>query len=589
MQKNPYSASFFLYHVTKKVRTFAAEFLKRRFMKKVFITLMLIVATVFLPTAMKAAESGWYLYFWSETYGLNGDAGQFIATDKNGVFILEGCEVPNKGLNFCVHNSDWSATYGWKDASVEKEGIAVGLASSTTASGWMAIEPGTYDVTWDANNFTIRFDTHVTVTNDSYLRGGDISMLNYVEDFGAKFYDANGNEKDALDIMQENGVNMVRLRLYNNPGELVTYKENGRTYSHRLPANYLDEDDILKLATRAKNHNMQIQLTFHYSDFWTNGGTQIKPKGWESLTMEELKQAVYDFTYNFLQKMNAQGTTPTYVSLGNEIQGGLLFGTESEMDAINGSYKIMANASALLAEGSRAVRKACPDAKVVIHLTLSEGVNVENYKWFFDEMQKNNLDYDVIGTSYYPFWTNQKPTMLNSLVNTMYNRYGKETLIMETGYSWTRYRPSGRYGGNYEGQLQLNGSAYNEATKEGQKAFMQELHSVIKGNKHILGYLYWDPVMIEQKVNGSWIKTGWVQGGENLVGNTTWFDYEGKALPVFEAIKEAANTAPTGISETFNEPRIINNGSAVYNLIGQRVSSSHKGLVISNGKKYLNR
>lgn len=555
-------------------------------MKKVLITLMLMVATVFLPTAMNAGETSWYLYFWSETYGLNGDAGQFIATDKDGVFILEDCVVPNNGLNFCVHNSDWSASYGWKDASVETEGVVVGLASSTTASGWLALEPGTYDITWDANNFTICFDTHVTITNYSYLRGGDISMLDYVEDLGAKFYDAGGNEKDALDIMQENGVNIVRLRLYNNPGEQVTYKENGKTYSYRLPANYLGEDDILKLATRAKNHNMQIQLTFHYSDFWTNGGTQIKPKGWESLTMDELKQAVYDFTYNFLQKMNAQGTTPTYVSLGNEIQGGLLFGTESEMDAVNGSYKNMANASALLAEGSRAVRKACPDAKVVIHLTLSEGVNVENYKWFFDEMQKNNLDYDVIGTSYYPYWTNQKPTMLNSLVNTMYNRYGKETLIMETGYSWTQYRPSGRYGGNYEGQLQLNGSVYNEATKEGQKAFMQELQAVIQGNSHILGYLYWDPVMVEQKVNGSWIKTGWVQGGDNLVGNTTWFDYEGKALPVFEAIKEAAANDPTGISETFNDSRIIYNGSAVYNLIGQRVSSSYKGLVISNGKKY---
>ena len=253
---------------------------------------------------------------------------------------------------------------------------------------------------------------------------------------------------------------------------------------------------------------------------------------------------------------------------------------------VNGYCDNMANVAALLAAGSKAVREACPDAKVVIHLTLSTAITTDSYKWFFDEMQKNSLDYDVIGASYYPFWTNQKPTMLTSLANTMYNRYGKPTLIMETGYSWTRYRPSGRYGGNYEGQLHLNGSVYNEATEAGQKAFMHELQSVIRNNTHILGYLYWDPVMVEQKVNGSWIKTGWVQDGENQVGNTTWFDYSGKALPVFEAIKEAANNDPTGISE-----KVIVKGeefatAPVYNLAGQRVANMQKGRIyIVSGKK----
>lgn len=558
-------------------------------MKKFLTTLMLMMAIVFLPTAMNAAESGWYLYFWSETYGLNGDAGQFITTDQDGVFLLEGCEVPGNGLNFCVHNSGWSATYGWKDASVDTEGVAVGLASSTTASGWLALEPGTYDVTWDANNFNIRFDTHVTVTNDSYLRGGDISMLNYVEDFGAKFYDVNGTEKDALDIMQENGVNFARLRLYNDPGQTVTYTSGGKTYSYALPNGYLGEDDMLKMARRAKAHNMKIELTFHYSDFWTNGGEQFKPKAWENLSFDELKQAVYNYTLDILQKMNAQGTTPDYVSLGNEIQGGLLFGyytaDKGQINAVNGYCDNMANVAALLAAGSKAVREACPEAKVVIHLTLSTNVTTDTYKWFFDEMQTNNLDYDVIGASYYPYWTNQKPTMLTSLANIMYARYGKPMLIMEVGYSWTRYRPSGRYGGNYEGQLHLNGSVYNEATEAGQKVFMQELHDVIRSNTHILGYLYWDPVMVEQKVNGSWIKTGWVQGGQNQVGNTTWFNYDGKALPVFEAIKEAANNDPTGIETINREPLTVNH---VYNLAGQRVATMQKGhIYIENGKKFI--
>lgn len=562
-------------------------------MKTFLLSFSLLLAGLLLPAASSAAESGWHLYFWSETHGLNGDAGQFTATDAEGVFILEACEVPASGINFCVHNGDWSVQYGWKDASVTTTGVAVGLAAASSASGWLAIEAGTYDVTFNLNRLTIQFDMRAEDSNDSYLRGGDISMLDYVEDMGAKFYDANGTEKDALDIMQQQGVNIVRLRLYNGPGNTTTYKSGGKTYSYALPSGYLDEDDILKLARRAKSHDMQIQLTFHYSDFWTNGEMQFKPKGWESLSFDELKQAVYDYTYAFLQRMNAQGTAPDYVSLGNEIQSGLLFGyytsDRSQMNSVNGYCDNMANVAALLSQGSAAVRSACPEAKVVIHLTLSTGITADTYKWFFDEMQKNGLDYDVIGTSYYPFWTNQRPSMLPGLANSMFARYGKPLLIMETGYSWTRYRPSGRYGGNYEGQLHLNGSAYNEASEAGQKAFMQELQAVIRGNSHILGYLYWDPVMVEQRVNGSWIKTGWVQGGENLVGNTTWFDYTGKALPVFEAIAEAAAIDLAGVHEAVVGQLETDVAAPSYNLAGQRVSVHQKGIVVIHGKKYVNR
>ena len=492
----------------------------------------------------------WYLYFYSDQYNINGDVGQFVETGTPDVYLLKNCQVTESGIKFCIHNKSWSTSYGWskgEEGIVKEIGIDFPLGITSSASGWIGIEAGTYDVTFNSASCTIRFDK-VTPAARDYLRGGDISMLNYVEDMGARFYNVSGTQKDPLDIMKENGVNFVRLRLYNNPGNEVCYTVDATTYFYKLPAGYLNENDVLNLARRAKSKGMKIELTFHYSDFWTNGEMQFKPSGWEDYTFEQLKTAVYDYTYDFLQKMNAQGTTPDYVSIGNEIQAGLLFGHSSNVDAINGyaSNDNMTNVAALLNQGSTAVRTACPEAKVIMHLTLSENINTETYKWFFDAMRSNNLDYDIIGTSYYPYWTNQRPTMLTSLANTMYSRYGKETLIMEVGYSWAQYRPSGRYGGNYEGQLHLNGTSYNEATEAGQKSFMQELQTVIKNNSHILGYLYWDPVMVEQKVKNSWIKstwafkksgTKWYEDG-NMVGNTTWFDYEGKALPVFEAIKE---------------------------------------------------
>jgi hypothetical protein len=48
----------------------------------------------------------------------------------------------------------------------------------------------------------------------------------------------------------------------------------------------------------------------------------------------------------------------------------------------------------------------------------------------------------------------------------------------------------------------------------------------------------------------------------------------------------AVNAAlPTGIQETVAPVKVINNG-AIYNLAGQKVNESYKGIVIKNGKKY---
>ena len=495
--------------------------------------------------------------------------------DDEDVFVLNNFVVTADdlddygGLSFSIATPEWAETYVCNE-NIYSFDTEYDFVLSTEEGAWSsaycnALTAGcAYTLTWNRSDkklsieeksiaFTTYADGHATVTDNTYLRGGDISRLTYVEDLGAKFYDADGNEKDALDIMQENGVNFVRLRLYNNPGQTVTY--GGTTY--KMPEGYLDEDDVLALAKRAKAHNMKIQLTFHYSDFWTNGLCQFKPSGWEDYTFEELETAVYDYTKQFLQKMVVQGTTPEYVSLGNEIQNGMLLGynSDSARDAVNGYSH--ANLAALMNQGSVAVREVCPDSKIIIHLTMnSSWKTAAKFVSFFNDMEDNSLDYDIIGLSYYPYYTENTPSFLSDIATTLYSNFSKDMMIMEVGYSWTQYKPSGRNGGDYEGQLHLNGDIYNEATEAGQKSFMQEVNTVVKGNDHILGYLYWDPVFVDQKVSGSWINTydqlhlyssTWY-GDYNTVSNTTWFDYDGNALSVFEAIAEDAPDVPSTVT-----------------------------------------
>lgn len=364
----------------------------------------------------------------------------------------------------------------------------------------------------------------------TFVKGGDISELTYVEDNGGKYYDADGKAADCLDILKANGVNLVRLRLYNDPGNSASFPSN------TLPKGYQDEADILKLARRAKDKGMQIELTFHYSDYWTNGEDQYKPHAWQGITdLTVLQDSVYQYTRRFLERMNAQGTAPEYVSIGNEIQAGILYDYKNPTDINNlvvdsastatGYCLHMPWLAQLLSAGSKAVREADPDGKIILHLNGAGDKDV--YNWFFDAMRDNNVDYDIIGASYYPFWVHRTTKQVCDWAEYVTNRYDKDLIFMETGYAWNPTLPDGS-----AGQLS-NNDPYKDMTKEGQKNFMLELSNAIKGvaNQRVLGYIYWDPIFINTP------GIGWIVGGKNYVSNSTLFDFDGKVNPVMDAIK----------------------------------------------------
>lgn len=140
-------------------------------MKKIYAILMM--ALMVMTTS--AATADWYLYTWSDTQNAGGEAGQFQTTGTDGVFLLEGCNIGEEGVKFCIHNAAWSEMYGWSDdeggGSVETTDKAVKLASATGANGWIALPTGNYDVTWNANDKTITFlsATSTSVNADWYI------------------------------------------------------------------------------------------------------------------------------------------------------------------------------------------------------------------------------------------------------------------------------------------------------------------------------------------------------------------------------------------------------------------------------------
>jgi len=418
--------------------------------------------------------------------------------NQNSCFLSGQAEGNNHRMTSLPVTNTWTQVVV-RDIFVTNGMCTVSLSSDASAGNWCQID----DVQ------LIKDDIPYT-----FLKGGDVSELSYIESKGGRFYD-NDQEIDCFQILKDYGFNIVRLRLYNDPGN-PDYSP-----SNRLPAGFQNLSDILELSRRASDKGIQILLTFHYSDYWTNGGIQNIPHQWSSdTTLDQLKKSLYDYTYDVMTKLEEQGTVPEYVSLGNEIQGGILFPF--------GSYSKFNQLCELLKEGYNAVKEVSPSTKVIIH--LDDAGNSGKYDWFFGQCETFGLQYDIIGASYYPFWTRKKVEQIKDWANTESAKFGKDILIMETGYNWNPTLPNG-----FTGQLSNNGPYDNiyPSSPEGQRDFLYECFNGLKtvNNGKVIGDIYWDPIMIA--VPG----VGWELDAPNVVSNTTLFDFNGNALPALKAFQ----------------------------------------------------
>jgi arabinogalactan endo-1,4-beta-galactosidase len=364
------------------------------------------------------------------------------------------------------------------------------------------------------------------------LAGGDVSTLSLLEQHGAHFTDRAGHERDALSILRDAGQNVVRLRLYDDPG--VGHGKDG----YHWPAGSMNLPDVLALARRSAGLGMQIELTLHYSDFWTNSKMQAIPAAWQAqldrlpdkaARFALLRRLVVERTREVMLAMKAQGTVPQFVSIGNEIEGGLLYPygamTESNWPRLG----------ALLQAGYDGVKSVAPATKVIIH--LDDAGNLDKYRNYFDHLRALGVQWDVIGASYYPFWTRKSVTQLADFAKTVTTRYDKDLFVMEVGFNWSPTLPNG-----YPGQLSDNGPyPASMSSPKGQQQFMDEFLSTMRATPRVLGILYWDPVMIETPGVGWAVRDDDGKPGPNVVSNTTLFDFKGRALPVLDSWRQSAS------------------------------------------------
>jgi len=327
--------------------------------------------------------------------------------------------------------------------------------------------------------------------NSQFISAVDISSFPELSSANPIFYDLEGEQKDFLEIIKENGVNTIRLRLWVNPeNEHSGYKE------------------VIRFSKTLKSYGFKTWLTLHYSDTWADPAHQVTPITWQNINFSDLKDSVYNYTKRVMEELE-----PNYIQIGNEINTGFLH-PSGHVSSNNKQFIELINS------GIDAVRSSSDRIKIILHYAGIEGAD-----WFFKQVTE--IDYDIIGLSYYPKWHGKSLNNLKLKIQSLSETYNKGIVIAETAYPFTLNWND--WTNNIVGlEEQLILPEY-PADPEGQREFIKEIINLTKSIEHGAGFCYWGAELIAWKGNQAVDASPWE--------NQALFNFDNKALPVLREFK----------------------------------------------------
>lgn len=295
--------------------------------------------------------------------------------------------------------------------------------------------------------------THQPSVKDvSFVKGADIGWLTQVEDDGQwQYMDTLGQPVTGLELLDQLGVNTVRLRVWVNPKPA----ENGHVYC--------DVNDVVRQAVRATRAGYEVMIDFHYSNWWADPGQQHCPAEWHAAAMAEAEKqqkallqetermlddsaacavglisvvcdSVRAHTAATLSALKKAGVTPRWVQIGNEIPNGFMhpYGKADEHPDWFAQ---------LFLAGYEAAKSVFPDIICMLH--IDNGYDLARTTFIADILHHYNVPFDMMGWSLYPAmnWvtgevdTNwqRKVDLCLANADSMFVRYGKESMLVEIG------------------------------------------------------------------------------------------------------------------------------------------------------------
>lgn len=270
----------------------------------------------------------------------------------------------------------------------------------------------------DNSSYDTNTESTTQTTIPTFVKGADISWVSEMEKDGKVFRMQNGTKADIFNALSSVGINAIRLRVWVNPQEGWSSKE-----------------DVLRLAERANKAGMLLMIDFHYSDFFADPSRQTIPTAWADATtdLSKMVQYVKNHTTDVLSALKSKGITPVWVQIGNETRNGMLWPLgeiwPQNSGKMNWEYFV-----AMYNAGYEAAKSVFPNIIAMPHLNNAYQDNT----WWFDAFKSAGGKFDMIALSHYPQAEQQMtPEQYNSqAVNNiaqLASRYKVKVMVSEVG------------------------------------------------------------------------------------------------------------------------------------------------------------
>ena len=395
-----------------------------------------------------------------------------------------------------------------------------------------------YDSSYSNNNFKIRSIPSLKGRSD-FLNGIDCSMVSVIEENGGKYFDYDWKERDFFELIKENGINLVRIRLWNNYKSETGVKGGG----------CLDVERVLQMALRVKKAGLKFLLDFHYSDNWADPGKQTCPASWRNLDFNSAKKELEKFTRNTIEYFISKGVNIDYVQIGNEINNGFMFPFgEIVWDDDNTKRDTLDKVANLLNTAISAVKSSSPNTKIIIHVgdyalktwrDDKTGKEIPYGLWFFEQLDQRKVNYEIAAASYYLFYHHSEGDYLDmnrmtDSINQFIDTLKKPFILMEYSMAFTL--------NNHQYAENQFGVTYSELIKneyptsfQGQTNMILDIaERVAKAKNNMgIGICYW---------GGEWLPVSGAGWGDQYSTKSSWsnqalFTYEGVASPSLFAMR----------------------------------------------------
>ena len=329
-------------------------------------------------------------------------------------------------------------------------------------------------------------------------RGVDVSFLPEMEGDGVIYQDAMGEViEDPRAWMAEQGVNLVRLRVWHNPDQ-------------SLRSSWLE---VVEEASKWDALDVPILIDYHFSDTWADPGHQELPSAWEGQSFEEVQTSMTCWLHCTLEALDVRDIEPAMVQLGNEIDPGMMF----PHGGVANGFGPLAD---LLNAGHNVVSGVFPECQVAVHVS-----SLDIAPWFFETLSQAGYTPDIVAVSQYSKWHLQSIGEISDAVLSLNQSTGAPVFLAETAYAWTTQWADWTDNLWWVGD-ETPGYSF---TPSGQLDYMQALRSALEGlgPEVCIGWCYWAPDWVASQGETSAEGSSWE--------NAALFDFAWGALPAWEA------------------------------------------------------